>query len=88
MPGMQFDITAPVLAGANSKTVRAAKGAKRARIRFVVRASDAVDGAVAVSCDPRSGTYFALGRTKVTCEAMDSSGNTATARFVVTVKRR
>jgi len=47
-----------------------------------------VDGAVAVSCRPASGSRFKIGRTNVTCSAADKTGNTATARFTVTVKRK
>lgn len=84
--GLEFDVTAPVLSGAYSKTVRAPKGAKRMKVRYVVTAKDAVDGSVAAICKPRSGGFFKLGRTAVTCKALDSSANTATARFIVTVK--
>jgi hypothetical protein len=42
---------------------------------------------VPVSCKPRPGSLFRVGRTKVTCKAVDSSGNTVTGRFTVTVKQ-
>jgi HYR domain len=85
-PGLTPDLTAPVIAGARSKTVLAHKGMKRVRVFYTVTAKDAVDGAVAASCKPRSGSFFPLGRTKVSCSATDSSGNTAHARFTVVVK--
>ncbi len=85
--GLQFDITPPTIAGAAAKTVRAPKSAKRVRVTYKVTARDAVDGPTAVACLPRSGSWFAIGRTTVTCQARDSSGNTGRARFVVTVKR-
>jgi hypothetical protein len=44
VPGLEFDVTPPVLTGAVSKTVRAPKGAKRVRVRYAVKAVDAVDG--------------------------------------------
>jgi len=87
VPGVDFDITPPVLTGAVSKSVRAPKGAKRVRVRYVVTATDDVDGAISVACTPRSGSFFALGRTRVTCSATDSSGNTHQAQFTITVKR-
>jgi len=87
VPGLDFDLTPPSLTGAVSKTLRAPKGAKRMRVRYLVTAEDAVDGAVVVACTPRSGSFFALGRTRVTCSANDSSGNTREARFTVTVRR-
>jgi hypothetical protein len=87
VPGLEFDITPPRIAGAVSKTVRAPRGAKRVRVTYKVAASDAVDKQVAVVCLPRSGSWFPIGRTSVTCQAWDSSGNTGRARFAVTVKR-
>jgi hypothetical protein len=87
VPGVDFDTASPVLTGAVSKIVRAPKRAKRMRVRYAVSAVDAVDGAGSVACTPRSGSFFRIGRTRVTCSATDSSGNTSEARFTVTVKR-
>ena len=87
-PGVEFDVTAPVLSGATSKTVRAPRGAKRVRVTYRVTASDAVDGAVPANCTPKPGSLFKLGRTTVTCSATDTSGNTQTAKFTIVVKRR
>lgn len=86
VPGLDFDVTPPVPTGAVSKTVRAPKEARRARVRYSVTAKDEVDGAVAVVCAPRSGSYFKLGRTRVTCSARDSSANVRQARFFITVR--
>lgn len=86
VPGLEFDTTRPVISRATNRTVKAVKGAKRARVVFRVTARDDRDGAVATACSPRSGTRFSLGRTRVRCEAVDSSGNSATASFVITVK--
>ena len=88
VPGFEFDVTPPVLSGARSRKVRAPKRAKRVRVTYTVTANDAVDGQVPVTCLPRAGSRFPIGRTAVTCEATDSSGNAGRARFVVTVKRR
>jgi hypothetical protein len=85
-PGTEFDVTPPKLNGTTPKTVRAPKGQKRVRVTYKVTASDAVDGPVPVTCEPRSGSRFPLGRTRVTCSATDKSANTATASFRVTVK--
>jgi hypothetical protein len=87
VPGLDFDTTPPVLSGAVSKTVRARKGAKRMRVRFVVTAADVADGVVSVACTRRSGSFFKLGRTSVSCSATDSSANASGARFIVTVTR-
>ena len=87
--GFEFDLTPPKLNGATAKTVRVPKkGAKNARVTFKVTATDDVDGTLPVSCQPRSGSRFKVGRTTVRCEATDSSGNTAKATFAVTVRPR
>jgi hypothetical protein len=88
VPGLEFDVSRPILGGIVSKTVRAPRGAERARVTYTVTARDEVDGAVPASCRPRSGSRFRIGRTVVNCSATDGSGNTATARFTITVKRR
>lgn len=87
VPGFEFDVTPPTVAGATSKTVRAPKGAKRVRVTYAVTARDDVDGVVPVSCSPRSGSRFSIGRTVVYCIAADTSGNTGTATFLITVKK-
>ena len=88
VPGLEFDVTPPTLTGVSAKRVRAPKRATRVRVTYNVTAQDSADGAVAVSCVPRSGSRFRIGRTLVTCSASDSSGNARTARFTVTVTRR
>jgi hypothetical protein len=88
VPGLEFDVTPPTLSGARGKTVRAPKGARAARVTFTVSAEDTVDGARPVSCAPRSGSRFTLGRTIVSCSAADTSGNVATARFPIVVRPR
>jgi hypothetical protein len=86
--GVDFDLTPPTISGAVPKTVGAPKRVKRVRVRYSVTAQDAVDGSVPVFCEPRSGSFFELGRTRVTCTATDTSGNARRARFTVTVTRR
>jgi hypothetical protein len=87
VPGRTFDLAAPVFIGAVDKAVRAPRGKKKARVAYKVTARDGVDGAVPVACQPRSGSLFKLGRTTVKCSTVDTSGNTATAAFRVTVRR-
>jgi hypothetical protein len=87
VPGLEFDLTPPVLSGANPKTVRAPTKARQVRVRYAVKAHDAVDASVSAACKPRSGSFFKVGRTVVKCSATDSSANTATAKFTVTVKK-
>lgn len=84
--GLEFDVTSPTLSGARAQTVRAPKGAKRVRVTYKVTASDNVDSQVPVTCKPRSGSRFPIGRTVVRCSATDSSANTRNALFRITVK--
>jgi len=86
--GLEFDLTAPRLTGATNKTVKAKKGSKSARVAFRVTAQDDRNGALPVSCSPRSGFAFPIGKTRVECAASDTSANTTKASFTVTVKRR
>lgn len=87
-PGHALDRTPPQLLGTQNRTVTAPKGKKTARVSFLVWGSDTVDGTVAATCTPSSGTFFKLGRSKVACSATDTSGNTREVKFTVTVKRR
>jgi HYR domain len=48
-------------------------------------ATDAVSGSIVGTCTPASGTHFDVGSTLVTCTAADSSGNTGTATFHVSL---
>lgn len=87
VPGLDFDVEAPTFSGATSKTVKAKKGAKSARVTYRVTAQDDRDGTVPATCAPKSGLRFGIGKTKVTCEASDSSANTASTSFTITVKK-
>lgn len=87
VPGLEFDLTPPIVTGAISKTAVLPKKARTVRVTYRVTARD--QGRVApVACKPPSGSRFQLGRTRVVCSATDSSGNTAIKRFVITVKKR
>jgi hypothetical protein len=48
-------------------------------------AVDNVDGPVPITCDPPIGSFFGLGKTKVSCSASDSAGNTSRGSFSVLV---
>ena len=52
---------------------------------YQATAVDVVDGAVAVTCSPASGSTFAMGTTAVNCSATDNQGNSATGSFSVVV---
>lgn len=87
VPGLEFDVTRPTIAGAANKVVKAKRGARTARVVFAVTAQDDRDGALATSCTARSGSKFKVGRTRVSCSATDTSANEATATFTVTVRK-
>ena len=87
VPGLEFDVMRPTIAGAANKVVRAKRGAKTARVVYRVTAQDDRDGALATRCTARSGSKFRVGRTRVSCSATDTSANTATAAFTVTVRK-
>ena len=79
------DTTAPEVFAPADKTVEAT-GPLGAIVTYTGEsATDIVDGAVATSCDPASGSTFALGATIVTCSATDDAGNTGSADFTITV---
>jgi hypothetical protein len=78
------DTTAPTVNVPANMTVEAT-GSTGGAASFSATASDIVDGALAASCTPASGSTFALGTTLVTCSATDHADNTGTASFNVTV---
>jgi hypothetical protein len=63
-----------------------ATGASGAAVTFSASANDIVDGSIAASCSPSSGSTFAIGTTTVNCSATDAHGNKGTASFNVTVQ--
>jgi hypothetical protein len=87
VPGLEFDTTAPVLSRVPRRvTIRADRlTAVRLPLPF---ARDAVDGVLPVKCAPPAGGRYRFGATIVECEAVDKSGNAATARFTVVVAKR
>jgi hypothetical protein len=87
VPGLTFDLVAPKIVGATSRTIVVRRQATKVRVRFKVTALDDVDGPVAVTCKPRSGTRFRIGRRRVHCSAADTSANVATKSFRITVRR-
>jgi HYR domain len=86
VPGAALDTVKPVFRGLR-KVVRV-RSARPVVVRFPMpTAVDAIDGRVPVSCLPRSGARFALGRTPVWCTAVDRSGNEALAVMTIDVRR-
>jgi hypothetical protein len=78
------DTTAPAL-HLPAKVTKEATSAAGAVATFAASADDVVDGPVDVTCEPPSGSTYALGATTVICEATDEAGNTRTGSFPVTV---
>jgi len=70
------------LPGDVNKEAIAASGA---RVNYSVSATDEVDGPVAPICSSASGSTYAMGQTSVTCNASDSTGNTVSGSFTITV---
>src|SRR5439155_4884460 len=68
-----------------NQTVSTDAGLCTAVVSYAPSAADSCDGAVAVSCNPASGSAFTKGTTHVTCTASDTAGNTSTCQFDVTV---
>src|SRR6266498_1186657 len=79
------DTTAPVLSLPSNITTEAT-GPSGAVAIFSASALDIVDGSVAVTCIPASGSTFAIGTATVTCSATDAAGNTGTGSFTVKVQ--
>ena len=78
------DTTAPTIS--QDDLVVGAEDAAGAVVYYAPVGVDLVDGPVAVSCVPASGSLFALeSTTTVDCAATDGHGNPATGSFTVTV---
>lgn len=78
------DTTKPTLELPSARTVEAT-GPGGAEVVFVATATDLVDGARDVTCEPQSGSTFALGSTTVACSASDTRSNSVTDSFAVEV---
>ena len=80
------DTTPPLLALPADMSVDET-GLGGAEVSFTASATDSVDPLVVVTCTQASG-WFAVGATEVTCTARDTSWNTSTDSFRVTVNPR
>jgi hypothetical protein len=79
-----LDSTGPVLNIPTGITAEAT-GADGAVVTWSASATDNIDGPVAITCTPASGSQFPLGPTLVTCSALDSLEHETTGTFFVTV---
>ena len=81
------DATAPVISGMPGNITEEATGPNGATASWTApTAVDVVAGPSTVTCNPASGSTFALGTTSVTCSASDGNGNTARQSFTVIVQ--
>jgi hypothetical protein len=87
VPVHVWDGTPPVLKLPGSFEVEA-DDEKGAYVKYDVSAGDDIDGELPVKCDFESGSQFANGRTRVTCEAVDAAANPSYGSFDVFVKPR
>jgi len=80
-----FDTTPPKILKPTDITVDA-ENPNSTRVSYDVLVIDDTDQLIRPTCNPSSGTMFSVGTTRVTCNAMDSSGNRASAvSFSITV---
>lgn len=84
-PVTVFDGGAPVVKVPASFAVDAS-GPDGEFVKFDASASDDIDGALPVRCNPASGTLFPVGVTTIICTATDSSLNSGSASFDVNVR--
>jgi large repetitive protein len=80
------DTTAPTVTAPADVTLEAVDGSGAVVTYSDATASDSVDGSLAASCLPASGSTFPLGSTLVTCSATDSHSNTGSSTFHVNIQ--
>ena len=79
-----LDTTSPSLS-LPGNILREAEGPSGATVTYSATATDVVDSSPVVNCIPASGSTFGLGTKTVHCTAIDSSGNSVSGEFDVTV---
>ena len=79
------DDEAPVVTTPANITDTAVAGQTSQVVNFTVSALDNVDGAIAATANPPSGTAFPVGTTTVAVTATDGAMNTGSASFTVTI---
>jgi len=80
-----IDTTAPVVF-VPEDIIAEATGPEGRIVNYKANATDIVDGNLATVCNPKSGSTFALGQTRVECTANDKAGNNGKNEFVITVR--
>ena len=80
------DTTAPTITAPANIMIEATSAAGAVVTYPDATAEDEVDGVIAASCEPASGSTFALGTTTVNCTATDAAGNSSSATFTIRVQ--
>jgi Bacterial Ig domain/HYR domain/K319L-like, PKD domain len=80
-----IDTTPPVVS-VPEDIIAEATGPEGRIVNYKANATDIVDGNLATVCNPKSGSMFALGQTRVECTANDEAGNIGKNEFVITVR--
>ncbi|MGB7705817.1 MAG: tandem-95 repeat protein [Nitrososphaeraceae archaeon] len=80
-----IDTTPPVVS-VPEDIIAEATGPEGRIVNYKANATDIVDGNLATVCNPKSGSTFALGQTRVECTANDVAGNIGKNEFVITVR--
>jgi len=78
------DTKAPVIRTSGNATVTATSP-EGATVTYTATAVDNLDGPVAPTCTPASGTTFKVGTTTVTCTAVDKKQNKRSVILTITV---
>ncbi len=83
--GFNIDKTAPALNLPSNMTVEATSSSG-AIVNYSASASDNLDAAPGLSCNPASGSNFVMGTTMVNCTSTDHADNIAFGNFNITVQ--
>jgi len=81
-----LDENTPIINIPDSPVIAEATGPQGSLVSYIVSATNATGSPLDVNCTPQSGSIFALGTTKVDCDAIDEAGNDANASFEVLVQ--
>src|SRR3989338_2603155 len=81
----EADTTPPSIAAAPDLPGNEATSSAGVAVNFDLPLASDEGGIASESCDPASGSTFALGSTTVTCTATDTAGNSASAHFDIGV---
>ena len=84
----EADTTPPSIAAAPDLPGNEATSSAGAVVTFSLPSASDEGGIASESCNPASGSTFALGSTTVTCTAVDPAGNSASAHFDIGVVER